>query len=151
MSSSYNIADAGYKIILLLILINAEIKINNHNISSRPILSGLLPILSRQSRGPLRYQLRDSAEFFFVIYYFFILIIINKFNKVAKEECILWKLDRETFTHIVKAAAMNRRTRFVTMGDIFNYKFHILINNINLFNLIYFIIIIFIYVLFIYL
>lgn len=31
---------------------------------------------------------------------------------IASEECLLWKLDRETFNHIVKEAANRKRTRY---------------------------------------
>jgi len=32
----------------------------------------------------------------------------------AKDECVTWKLDRETFNHIVKDAAMKRRNKYET-------------------------------------
>jgi len=35
-------------------------------------------------------------------------------NVLAKEECVCWKLDRETFNHIVKDAAVTRRTKYDT-------------------------------------
>jgi cAMP-dependent protein kinase regulator len=31
---------------------------------------------------------------------------------IANEECLLWKLDRETFNHIVKEAANKKRMRY---------------------------------------
>lgn len=35
-------------------------------------------------------------------------------NVLAKEECVCWKLDRETFNHIVKDAAVTRRNKYDT-------------------------------------
>jgi len=35
-------------------------------------------------------------------------------NVLAKEECVCWKLDRETFNHIVKDAAVSRRNKYDT-------------------------------------
>lgn len=33
-------------------------------------------------------------------------------NVIAKEDCVLWKLDRNSFTHIVADAAQKKRTRY---------------------------------------
>jgi len=33
-------------------------------------------------------------------------------NVVAKDHCVCWQLDRETFNHVVKNAAVNRRNRY---------------------------------------
>merc|ERR1711970_1509839 len=33
---------------------------------------------------------------------------------VAKDDCICWQLDRETFNHIVKDAAVKRRNKYDT-------------------------------------
>jgi len=33
-------------------------------------------------------------------------------NVIAKDSCVCWKLDRETFNHIVKDAAVNRRNKY---------------------------------------
>lgn len=33
-------------------------------------------------------------------------------NVLAKDDCVCWQLDRETFNHIVKDAAVKRRTRY---------------------------------------
>ena len=32
---------------------------------------------------------------------------------IAKTNCVLWKLDRETFNHIVKESAQKKRTNFI--------------------------------------
>jgi cAMP-dependent protein kinase regulator len=31
---------------------------------------------------------------------------------IANEECLLWRLDRETFNHIVKDAANKKRAKY---------------------------------------